>query len=378
MGQTIIDETDDDRFLEFYRSIPTAKREAQYSLHDYIPKAFGEKRTYPQDWPAYDKAKTNEDYMFKELLRELLLMADIEQERSGPGRKGYSVQDKIFCAAIKVYARSSLRKAQSMLKELKRLKYIDKVPCFKSIDNFIADKSIPPILDQLIHLSTLPLLQFEKVAAVDASGFSVSKYEQWSAYKWGNHSKSPANNVHKQRIWRKAHIVCGCKTNIILSAKVTRKDVADTRLFPMLSKNARAYYDIKEITADMAYNSRDNFELAAQLGMIPFIPFKKNTRGKQKGCRVWGVMFRHFRDHNEEFMRHYHQRSNVESVFHVLKQRFGNNLTTKSLQSNGCEIKLKALCHNLVVLIQEFFESGAEIDFSECVKIMQSTKKTWQ
>ena len=36
------------------------------------------KKQYAQNWPAYDKAKTNEDAYIKELLTEILLFYDFE------------------------------------------------------------------------------------------------------------------------------------------------------------------------------------------------------------------------------------------------------------------------------------------------------------
>ena len=84
-------DVEDPFFMEFFHSIPQAKRIQQSTLLDYIPKKFGEKRTYPQDWPAYDAAKTNEYFLFKELLRELLFLAEVDVDKLGAGRKGYSV-----------------------------------------------------------------------------------------------------------------------------------------------------------------------------------------------------------------------------------------------------------------------------------------------
>lgn len=76
-------------------------------------------------------------------------------------------------------------------------------------------------------------------------------------------------------------------------------------------------------------------------------------------------MFRFFKDNKEEFNRHYHKRSNVESVFSMMKRKFGPNVRGKSSLAQENEVLAKALCHNICVLIQEMFELGIKVDFSE-------------
>ena len=76
-----------------------------------------------------------------------------------------------------------------------------------------------------------------------------------------------------------------------------------------------------------------------------------------------------FKNNEEKFMKIYHSRSNVESSFHMLKQRFGDHLLTKTFTANINEIKTKILCCNLTILIQEAFESNIFVDFESCVKI---------
>ena len=66
------------------------------------------------------------------------------------------------------------------------------------------------------------------------------------------------------------------------------------------------------------------------------------------------------------------KRSNVETTFSMLKTRFNNKVMTKRLTSNINEIKIKCLCHNICVLIQEMFENKIEIDFDKTMDKMKS------
>jgi len=54
---------------------------------------------------------------------------------------------------------------------------------------------------------------------------------------------------------------------------------------------------------------------------MPFIPFKKHANNRAERCPIWKAMYRHFHEQREEFMSHYHKRSNVESVFSMMKRK---------------------------------------------------------
>ena len=65
----------------------------------------------------------------------------------------------------------------------------------------------------------------------------------------------------------------------------------------------------------------------------------------------------------EEFLEHYHKRSNVETVFHMIKSKFGAAVKAKTATAQTNEVLVKILCHNIVVLIQSMFELGIVPNF---------------
>jgi transposase len=335
--------------------------------HDYYDKLYEKgldqpRQQYGQDWSAYDNAKTNEDILFKKLLTELLTTYINEKTQTGRGRRKTPRKEKIFAMCIKIYYRSDLRKTVSILKELKKLNYISTVPCYKSLDNFFNETELSKVLDDLIFITSLPLSQLEKTGAIDATGFAISRFARWFDYKWGEKKEK------KERVWRKAHAMIGCTSNTVLSIKVTKGHKADSTMFEEVVGNKTKWFNMEDFVADKAYNSRDIYEFLHKINLNPIIPFKKNVSGKARGSMLWAKMFKYFNDNYQEFMDRYHQRSNVETSFHMVKQRFGDNLKTKSFEANVNEIKVKFLCHNLCVLIQEIFERKIEVDFESCVK----------
>ena len=80
------------------------------------------------------------------------------------------------------------------------------------------------------------------------------------------------------------------------------------------------------ISADKAYSSRKNVQFASDIGAVPLIPFKTNAKGRSDGHLAWRKLFRYFQLYQEEFYQHYHQRSNVESTFSMIKRKFQGRL----------------------------------------------------
>jgi transposase len=76
-------------------------------------------------------------------------------------------------------------------------------------------------------------------------------------------------------------------------------------------------------------------------------------------------MFHFYNFHREEFLQHYHKRSNVETTFHMIKAKFGQRLRSKTLTAQINEALCKVLCHNLCVLIQSAHELGVEAVFTD-------------
>lgn len=66
---------------------------------------------------------------------------------------------------------------------------------------------------------------------------------------------------------------------------------------------------------------------------------------------------------DSEFKQHYHKRSNVETVFSMIKAKFGEKLRSKTDVSQVNEALCKVLCHNICCLIQSMFELGLKPKF---------------
>lgn len=326
------------------------------SFFDRYEKTSTNNETYTQVWSVYNEAKTSEKEMFIKILLELLELLKVDY-RKRKGHPNNDLHDMIFACAIKVYSGLSSRRAVSELELLKRIGFIEQVPHFNTLLNYFNNEQMTDILKKLIELSSLPLKQIEEDFAVDSSGFSTSIFSRWFDHKWGK--------TKDKRYWVKCHLMSGVKTNVVSSVEITHKNKADTTQFTKLVKDTAKNFTLKEVSADRAYSGRENLETVSNLGAIPYIPFKSNATGKRTKSVIWKRMFEYFAFHREEFLEHYHKRSNAESVFHSLKMKFGNSVKCKTMTGMTNEILVKVLCYNICVLIQEIHELGIAVNFNK-------------
>jgi transposase len=105
------------------------------------------------------------------------------------------------------------------------------------------------------------------------------------------------------------------------------------------------------VSADKAYGSLENFEAVADCLGDAFIAFKDNTTGAAGG--MFQKAFHFFQLNQEEYLRKYHKRSNVESTFSAIKRKFGDSVRSKTDVAMKNEVLCKILCHNLSCLIME-------------------------
>jgi len=313
-----------------------------------------EQKTYSQQWSEYNKAQTREKALFMKLLYDLC--QNIEEPEYKFGRPKLSLSDIIFCSVFKVYSLYSGRRFTSDMKLAKKMDLITKAPHYNSIFNYLKKRELTPLLKRLIEISSLPLKSVERDFAIDASGFSTTRFGRWFLHK---HKRNVA-----YKIWVKAHIMVGTRTQIISAVEITTGNDNDCPLLPKLVKETAKNFSMMEVSADKAYSSRVNLKAISEAGAMPYIPFRKNARPtKRGGPKLWGKMWHFFNLNKELFEQHYHKRSNSETAFHMIKSKFGDSVRSRKYRSQVNEVLCKILCHNICVVIHEMYELGIMPNF---------------
>jgi len=333
-------------------------REAQIESIErkqWLYKKLTQNAKHTQEWKEYNEAQTKEKLLFYKLLNELLNIIPRRAYTFGRPRK--SLRDMLFSCMIKIYNNTSSRRIISDLELAKKAGYIKDVPHFNTLLRYFEDTGMSILLPYLISVSALPLKHVEESFAMDSTGFGNHRFDRWFNVRTGKDSE--------KRGYRKCHAICGTKTNVITSVQITEGKAGDSPQFNPLLTDTAQYFNVKEISADKAYLSRANLELANKLKVMPYIPFKSNIKkGKAKGSPTWKKMFEIFTKNYIEFAKHYHKRSNIESSFAMIKRKFGDFVRCKTEKSQDNEILCKVLTHNIVCLIHEIFELNIEVDFN--------------
>lgn len=304
---------------------------------------FTEKKVYKQDWPAYNLAQATEKRRLQVLLHDLCRNLSDPDYSKKRGPKPHRIKDAIFAMAFKVYCGLSSRRFSSDLLEAYEKGYISKPIPGAKVTAFFENAEFTPILKWLIGFSARPLRSVETEFAIDSSGFGSSRYEKWYDQKYGI--------TRDKCVWVKTHIACGVKTNVVTAVRILDKDAADCPQFIPLVKDTWKHFEIGEVSADAAYGSLENFEEVAECGGQAFIAFKSNTTGGVGG--LFEKAFHFFQFNQEEYLSHYHKRSNVESTFSAIKRKFGDSVMSKTDTAMVNEVLCKILCHNITCLIQE-------------------------
>jgi transposase len=126
----------------------------------------------------------------------------------------------------------------------------------------------------------------------------------------------------------------------------------------LLDQTAQNGFTVKEVSADKAYLSSGNMCASLKRGAIPYIPFKANSQPDGNGA-VWARLYHFYNFKRDEFLTHYHKRSNVETTFSMIKMKFGERLRCKTETAQINE----ALCKVLAFALLR--EVRAQVSFAE-------------
>jgi transposase len=305
--------------------------------------------TYAQDWPAYNAAQTSEKATFCHLLRDLCDgIPEVEQQR---GRPRLPIGDALFSATFKVYSTVSARRFMTDLREAEAKGLVAHAPCYNSIFNVIESADVTPVIESLITASSLPLRAVETDFAADSTGFGLQRFYRHYTAKYGH-------EVYV-RDYLKVHAMIGVKTHIVTGVTITDRDRHDITQFKPLLEQTAENFSVRKVLADKAYSSREMIGFIDGMGAAPFIPFRNNSTIKPNlKAPAWDRLFHFYNFKREEFLAHYHKRSNVESAFSSMKRKFGDFIRSKTEVAQKNEALLKVLAHNIVCVVHSIHELG--------------------
>ena len=171
-----------------------------------------------RDFKAVNAAHENEKDHVLRLAHELC--RGIEEPKQTRGRPRLLVKDVVYAALIWVYGKGSGRCATYDLRVAKAHGMISHAMHWGSMMRCLKNPALTPLLRTLLRETALPMRHIERRFAIDASGFSTRAWHRWYDHKWGK--------AHQERIWLKAHAICGVDTMIVTDCVIANEGDADT------------------------------------------------------------------------------------------------------------------------------------------------------
>lgn len=174
---------------------------------------------------------------------------------------------------------------------------------------------------------------------VDASGLTITKKGDYIEQKW----------IRKRKEFVKLHIAVDAKSEKIISFRVTKGNVHDSKKLGPMVKEVSEEYNIDKVYGDKAHDNRKSFNLLDDLNIEPVISIRKNASAKTRGCplrRDEVLLIRKVGYHGWKQLKDAGRRWIAEIVFSSIKRVLGEDLLSKKFKARKLEAGLKVMLYN--------------------------------
>jgi DDE family transposase len=177
------------------------------------------------------------------------------------------------------------------------------------------------------------------ILIVDASGLTISKKGDYIEEKW----------IREKKEFIKLHISVDEESKKVVSFRITKGNIHDTKKFGPLVKEAAEKYDVDKVHADKAYDNRRSFNLLDDINAEPVIRIRKNASTRSKGCplrRDEVFLVKKLGYEGWKQLKDAGKRWIAEIVFSSIKRELGEDLLSKKFKAQKVEAGLKVMLYN--------------------------------
>ena len=291
-------------------------------------------------WSAYSKWLVNEMPTCLLRIRELADAFPYWQRRKRTGRPPANERTLLIGYMIKQFFNTTFRATQGLLLTMKRTLKVQHVPDYSVFAKKNSSRRWFKLWKRFHNFVLSQMPTRPVIIATDATGFSGRK-RSWRETDYG---------LRSIENWVKVHAAVEVNNYLILSYKMTRSKVHDSRMFGPVWEQLPDNIQPKRSLADSAYTSEGCLQIASSFGAVPFHDVKSNAVYTKYPDTHYARLVNFFTHWPNRFKSIKGKRAHAETAFSIVSRKSDYRIRCRNNMARKNEVQTKIIAHNIRII----------------------------